>query len=205
VYKNIYNDPRERSQNTYSWVYWDQAFTDEELDQITQYCLSKGAEPSTIMGTSNQEEVERVRVSQTHFHHRDNNTAWIFDRFNDIIMRLNERFYGFNLNGYDSFQYTEYDSSKLGRYDWHMDTQLGANTLIETRKLSLVLNLSKPEEDYRGGSFQLNLGMEEEAETVPFPRGRIIAFPSFMIHRVTPVVEGIRRSIVVWVTGPKFI
>ena len=47
--------------------------------------------------------------------------------------------------------------------------------------------------------------MEEEAETVPFPRGRIIAFPSFMIHRVTPVVEGIRRSIVVWVTGPKFI
>jgi len=205
VYKTIYNNPRERSQTTYSWAYWDGAFTDEELDLITNHCVSKGTESSTIIGSNKQEEVERVRVSQTHFHHRDNDTAWIFDRFNDIIVRLNEQFYGFNLNGYDAFQYTEYDSNKLGRYDWHMDTQLGHNPLADTRKLSVVLNLTKPDEDYKGGQFQINLGMEEDAETVNIPRGRIIVFPSFVIHRVTPVIEGIRRSLVIWVTGPKFI
>ena len=91
MYKTIYNNPRERSQTTYSWAYWDGAFTDEELDLITNHCVSKGTESSTIIGSNKQEEVERVRVSQTHFHHRDNDTAWIFDRFNDKAIKvLNE-------------------------------------------------------------------------------------------------------------------
>ncbi len=35
-------------------------------------------------------------------------------------------------------------------------------------------------------------------------KGRMIFFPSFLIHRVAPVTQGIRRSLVIWVTGPKF-
>lgn len=205
MYKTIYNSPRERELTTYSWVYWDEAFTSEELDKIVSYCQERGTEASSILGTTDLKDTERVRVSSVRFHHRDENTSWIFDRLNDIIVRLNERFYGFNLNGYDSFQYTEYDSSKLGKYDWHMDTQMGVNTLGATRKLSLILNLTEQGKDYEGGNFNLNVGMEEEPEYVPIPRGRVIAFPSWMIHRVTPVTQGVRRSIVVWVTGPKFV
>lgn len=205
MYTSIYNNPRERSLTTYTWVYWDGSFTTEELDKIMQYCQEKETEPSSILGSTKKEDVEKVRVSSVHFHHRDNNTSWIFDRLNASILLLNERFYGFNLNGYDSFQYTEYDGSRQGKYDWHMDMQLGPNTLGETRKLSIILNLTEPNKDYEGGSFQFNTGMEEEPDTVFFPRGRIIAFPSWMIHRVTPVTRGIRRSLVIWVTGPKFI
>jgi len=205
VYKTIYNDPREREQTTYSWAYWDQAFTSEELDSIVQYCQKQGTETSCILGTTDQKDTERVRISDVKFHQRTSETSWIFDRFNDIIVRLNERFYGFNLNGYESFQYTEYDSSKLGKYDWHMDTQMGVNTLGATRKLSVVLNLTEQGQDYEGGNFNLNVGMEEEPENVPLSRGRVIVFPSWMIHRVTPVTQGIRRSIVIWVIGPKFI
>lgn len=205
MYKTIYNNPEERSLITYSWAYWDKAFTDEELDIITNICINNGTEPSTIIGSSNPEEVEKVRISSTKFHNRNAQTEWIFDRFNDVIGRLNERFYGFNLNGYKSFQYTEYDSSKLGKYDWHMDTVLGANSYKETRKLSIILNLTNSEKDYEGGTFYLNTGREEEPEPVDIPKGRIIAFPSFLIHRVSPVTKGIRRSIVIWVTGPKFI
>ena len=80
---------------------------------------------------------------------------------------------------------------------------MGVNTLGATRKLSLILNLTEQGKDYEGGNFNLNVGMEEEPEYVPIPRGRVIAFPSWMIHRVTPVTQGARRSIVVWVTGPK--
>jgi PKHD-type hydroxylase len=32
----------------------------------------------------------------------------------------------------------------------------------------------------------------------------MIFFPSFMLHEVKPVTEGLRKSIVVWVEGPKF-
>ena len=206
MYKTLYNDPVERSQYTYGWVYWDNGFTNDELQTIVDFCGQKGAESSSIIGSSEVEQVEKVRVSTVKFHKRDDQTAWIFDRFNDIVTRLNERFYGFNLNGYETFQYTEYHGSdtKPGRYDWHMDTELGKNTLIDTRKLSVVLNLTDSSTDYSGGLFQLNTGNENTPETIDLPKGRVIAFPSFMIHRVTPVTNGIRKSLVIWVTGPKF-
>jgi len=35
-------------------------------------------------------------------------------------------------------------------------------------------------------------------------KGRVLAFPSFMIHGVAPVTKGKRESVVVWVEGPKF-
>jgi len=35
-------------------------------------------------------------------------------------------------------------------------------------------------------------------------KGDIIVFPSFMVHRVKPVTKGTRKSIVIWVLGPKF-
>ena len=35
--------------------------------------------------------------------------------------------------------------------------------------------------------------------------GDSVFFPSFMHHRVTPVTEGTRYSLVVWFTGPPFL
>jgi PKHD-type hydroxylase len=35
-------------------------------------------------------------------------------------------------------------------------------------------------------------------------KGSVLLFPSWILHRVTPVTKGVRKSIVVWVTGPKF-
>jgi PKHD-type hydroxylase len=35
-------------------------------------------------------------------------------------------------------------------------------------------------------------------------RGTVIAFPSYVLHRVTPIIAGTRKSLVVWITGPKF-
>jgi PKHD-type hydroxylase len=29
-------------------------------------------------------------------------------------------------------------------------------------------------------------------------------FPSFRLHRVTPVTSGVRKTLVVWSTGPAF-
>ena len=100
------------------------------------------------------------------------------------------------------FQYTTYD--KTGKYDWHMDTSLGRDpsNLQETRKLSMTICLN---DDYVGGEFQINMGQEKDAQTLPAKKGRAFFFPSFIIHRVAPVKKGVRKSLVVWVTGPKFV
>jgi PKHD-type hydroxylase len=108
------------------------------------------------------------------------------------------------LNGYDSFQYTEYQAFEGGKYDFHMDTIMGKNkpaNMPETRKLSVTLVLN---DDFEGGEFYMNNGQEKDAELIPTGKGRLILFPSFLIHRVAPVTKGVRKSLVVWVNGPKF-
>jgi hypothetical protein len=37
TYKTLYNNPNERSQITYPWVFWDNAFTDEEIEKMCAY------------------------------------------------------------------------------------------------------------------------------------------------------------------------
>jgi PKHD-type hydroxylase len=43
-----------------------------------------------------------------------------------------------------------------------------------------------------------------EPITAPRKRGTLILFPSFLIHRVTPVNSGVRESMVSWISGPNF-
>lgn len=203
MYKNIYNAPFERENVTYPWVYWDGAFTAQELDEIVTNFENQGVDESTIIGASDPEEVEKIRRSKVKFHNYNDNTSWMFSRFNDVIEKLNERFYGYNLNGYESIQYTVYDADNGGKYDWHQDMTHGNPAVTPTRKLSVILNLSNFGDDYEGGEFQVLLGTEPE--TINFPRGRIIAFPSYLLHRVAPLTRGTRRSLVIWVIGPKFI
>ena len=84
-----------------------------------------------------------------------------------------------------------------------MGDELPTNT-TGTRKLSLTFLLSEPNVDFEGGDFQIVLAQENQAQTIEMKKGRIIAFPSFVLHRVTPVTKGERKSIVIWVEGPKF-
>jgi PKHD-type hydroxylase len=216
-YKTIYNYPEERQHITHPWCYWDGAFSDEELDKMCAYFDTQGLERSETIGNIDlktglveNKPNEDVRVSNVKFYNWDpknEDTSWIFQRMNFVIDAINNQYYGFDLNGYNSFQYTEYESSENGKYDWHMDIILGKNkpnNMAETRKLSITMCVNEPGDEYEGGEFQINNSNESTSETIPTKKGRMILFPSFMIHRVAPVTKGKRKSIVVWVEGPKF-
>jgi len=186
------------------------AFTTEELDKIVAYCDTIGTDRAKIIGTDENKisEIEKIRRCDVKFHSRNENTAWIFDRLNWIIGELNNKFYNYDLNGFSDFQYTSYNGAEKGTFEWHMDMHLDSKNLprgmIEPRKLSLSLLLNDPA-DFKGGEFQINLGKDSQAKTIEFERGKVVVFPSYIIHRVAPVLEGVRKALVVWVTGPKFI
>jgi PKHD-type hydroxylase len=84
-----------------------------------------------------------------------------------------------------------------------MDMSMGSieTNYIEHRKLSLTLALN---DTFKGGEFCINKGKEDNCDSFVVKKGRIVLFPSFMIHKVAPVTMGTRRSLVVWVLGPKF-
>jgi PKHD-type hydroxylase len=214
VYRKLTNDVYARKTITNSYTYWDDAFNAEELDRVVDYCdkfeLQKGMTLGNLNKTSDDDEIDNrepapeVRRSDIKFLTPNEHNQWIFERINGVIEILNDRFYNMDLYGYDSLQYTEYNSEEKGHYGFHMDSAVGgANAIGDTRKLSLSMFLNDPSE-YKGGKFQFNEGTEKNAIDVPQVRGRMILFPSFMIHRVTPVTKGVRKSLVAWVLGPKF-
>jgi PKHD-type hydroxylase len=133
-------------------------------------------------------------------------TGWLFDKLARLAQKANRR-YGFDLTGFgEDLQYTVYDEPGAF-YTWHQDGLTGE---VASRKLALVVQLSDPD-DYEGADLEL---FDAVADLVPEDlaasnlerrqRGTAVAFPAFEYHRVTPLVSGVRRSLVVWISGPPF-
>ena len=74
----------------------------------------------------------------------------------------------------------------------------------------MTISLSDPEE-YEGGNLEFDLRNTHDWETDMNkgiiecteirPRGSIVIFPSFVWHRIKPVLKGTRYSLVVWNLG----
>jgi PKHD-type hydroxylase len=91
-----------------------------------------------------------------------------------------------------------YDGKNNSNYQKHMD--LGRP--FPNRKLSFSIQLSDDNE-YTGGDLRFHY-IKTQPEIAPRTRGKIIFFPTWMVHDVTPVTQGIRYSLVGWVNGPNF-
>jgi len=122
-------------------------------------------------------------------------TGWLYDKIWHTFQAVN-RWFDFNLLGLvDELQYATYESGD--NFDWHLDTGGGQTS---TRKISLSVQLSEGA-NYAGGDLEFSGCSDLEPRR---RRGTIIAFPSFLSHRVTPVTFGKRTSLVAWAHGPVF-
>ena len=83
-------------------------------------------------------------------------------------------------------------------YTWHVDKDVTAQYDM---KLTCLLNLS--EKPFKGGEFLIFEGVEYVVEELDKP-GSMIIFPSFMNHKVNPIKSGQRRTLTLWLNGPKF-
>lgn len=182
-----------------SFVTWEGGFTEEELDLAESYFNSLDPDKAIIHGKDKDEEYGEIRRSKTAWVSNGSDIEWFYDRMAYIARQLNAQFYKFDLYGFhEHFQYTIYDSDDKGHYDWHLD---GGSMNLPPRKLSLVLQLSNPD-DYEGGELQVLAARDPIA--VKKERGLVAAFPSYRLHRVTPVIKGVRKTLVAWCCGPAF-
>ena len=128
-------------------------------------------------------------------------TQWLYKKITDVILMTNATNFNLNLLGLEQLQFTTYLADEQGSYDLHRDT-FPRNPTQTCRKLSFTIQLTDPLE-YQGGD--LVLYTEQDVVTAPKEQGAITFFPSSILHKVTPVTRGIRRSLVGWVVGPDFV
>ena len=74
--------------------------------------------------------------------------------------------------------------------------------LLSKRKISITVQLSGQDE-YEGGDLELFRGGSMDGPFIKAERsaGCVFLFPSYMMHRVTPVTRGTRKSFVLWLGG----
>ena len=133
------------------------------------------------------------------------NERWVYDLITPYMSTANEDAgLKYNIVSVQNCQITRYN--KDGFYTWHIDGMGSHNEVRNepdnkflhgnTRKLSMSIVLNS---NFEGGDLELYMD-----EVPRLEEGSIIVFPSFMEHRVAPVIKGIRYSLVTWFLGPPF-
>lgn len=191
------NNVIEFSETTFYWSYLDNLFNSEELKKIIKYGSSKNLQNTQSLKEKNNNNPQWFKTPY------NEENSWFWNKFSDGIEYLNNKYYNYNVWGFDNIQYTEYNKQNRGNYPWHTDMCFGKHTekQMSLRKLSAVLLLN---DDFKGGNFQINDGSFDAEINVPLKAGTLIVFPPFVIHRVTPITEGIRKTLITWCIGPKF-
>lgn len=124
--------------------------------------------------------------------------GWPLSAVLEGIASVNDEGYRFDLTGFvphDEPSVLRYEASLNDHFRPHRD----AGPTTATRKLSCVVQLTNPTQ-YRGGA----LVFADENFQGALDQGSMIVFPSFLVHQVTPMVEGLRHAIVCWAHGPTF-
>lgn len=125
---------------------------------------------------------------------------WLMPQAMRLVAEANRGTFGFDLTDFgESAQIARYSATREGHFGWHSD--IGAGTWAARRKLTVVVQLSDPQ-DYDGGA--LEIWPDASVLTAPRARGLATIFPSFQLHRVTPVTRGTRWSLTLWSHGPAF-
>ena len=188
--------------------YWafDQLFRDEQVDRIHRICMAKEEQEAL---TGNKKEAASADHNM-----RKNKVTWNDDAelYGMLWPHLNfvnaAAGWRFAITACEPLQYTIYYNSK-NHYDWHIDSMPGDEGTDTIRKISAVVQLSDPAE-YEGGDFNIATVEKDATDWSAWPvdipqlkqRGAAIFFPSTLFHRVQPITNGTRRTLVAWFRGP---
>lgn len=176
-----------------TWAYAEEVFSKEECRKI----IDENPDLVNAVVNINRENDPTIRESKVCWLKAEEKNKWIFERLANIILSLNHRYFKFNISGIiEDIQLTKYEAPS-GFYGKHIDKMYG----YLNRKLSVTVQLSDPKE-YEGG--ELKLYVSEDPLVMSKEIGRLVIFPSYVLHEVTPVTKGTRYSLVVWVSGDPF-
>ena len=182
--------------NTWAWA--KNVFSPEECQEIIKIGNALNPKYGRIQGKEGKENTDKnVRKSLISWISPHPNTNWIYIKLQKIVEHINDEFFKFHITGInEGLQFTKYESPG-GHYHTHFDKMFEG----VVRKLSLTVQLTDPSK-YEGGN--LEIYQSNEPLVMEKEQGMAVLFPSYVLHRVTPITKGERCSLVGWFTGDNF-
>ena len=200
--------------NNYYW-FFESALSKKFCDEVIRY----GKMQQNVIGRVgegpppvNKKELKALKKT------RDSSVAWlnetwIYRQITPFVHEANKLAnWNFQIDFSEHCQFTKYTVDQ--HYSWHCDAQAEPfnkpgfpDEHGKIRKLSVTVSLSDPS-DYTGGELEFNFNrplvskkqnLQKCIEIIP--RGSLVVFPSFVYHRVCPVKQGTRYSLVNWNLG----
>ena len=170
-------------------------FSERFLFDIDEYASHQQLENGGTVEVQNKS--SQARSTKIHWMTNEKYKSSLLSIYQEIsskVRKINDSMWSYNYDGYEPFQYSEYEVGD--HFNWHFDVKqfTGANI----RKVSFSLGLSNKNE-YEGGDLILKTSVEENCYKLD--RGDLIVFPSWALHKVTPVTKGKRRVVVGWGEG----
>lgn len=200
-----------------TFYYFKNVFSDLFCDEVIKYGNSQNEILARTGGT--QDKKLNKKEKKQLLKKRNSNVSWldqewIYREIRPFLIEANKQAgWNYHFDYLESIQFTKYKLNQ--HYGWHVDEYpkpfdddcKNINWRGKTRKISAVIILSNPN-DYKGGElmFKYFQGEKTKIESVKdfLPKGSIIVFPSYVLHKVKPVTDGLRYSLVVWTLGHPF-
>jgi hypothetical protein len=194
--------PPLRNTNVSLSMHW-QVFASNECAQITAQANAANWTTKLPGGPGNEpifpdakalKMIERQRLPL-------GKNAYPLDQINFGASQVNSDAWRFELTGFPADDMPWLARQKKGNYseeDWQVDIGAGCTS---SRKLSFILQLSDPS-SYDGGDVILH-NMNTDAAGFR-KQGTLIVFPSYWLHRTSPVTRGTRHFISGWIHGHSF-
>jgi len=179
----------------FNYYYYSKAFNSKEIESILKLCDKLKKEVVIVDDGTTKDEVRRTEIGMLP---SNSKTNWIYERLIELSSEANKDMnWDFDLDGmYEDIQYSIYHDNG-GHYQWSSDIGDG----YIHRKLSVTLQLSTPEE-YEGGEIEYNLG--SRILKAPSESGTLTIHPSYLLHRTNPIVSGVKKTLVLWISGNPF-
>lgn len=168
--------------------------TKEECNIILDFSLKNlKLTPSEIISKYSDGNIDaNIRKSNQVFFPYYKEFPFLLEKMSKL---LNEHI---NVKGFDldyensQFQFTEYNTGD--HFSWHKDV-VGDKITDYDRYCSIVIQLN---DDYSGGDLEIK-GLANNSSTIEKGVGNLVLFLSSMEHRVIPVKNGTRYTLVNWV------
>ncbi|NBW22721.1 MAG: 2OG-Fe(II) oxygenase [Caulobacteraceae bacterium] len=167
-------------------------FTQSQCEMIIRDAEVIGMKRAPVMAKDGSFVNYRTRTCDSCWLPKAAHFGWIYNYLAAVVDQVNTEHYRFDVMDMQNLQILRY--RPLQKFDWHFDTFDGSD-----RKLTCVVNLSRPEE-YIGGGLRVAGDWHNSDKSTH--QGSANFFPTWIKHKARAPIWGTRWALVAWITGP---